>query len=309
MDNIDVRAATQRGIAVLNAPGANTVSAAEHTIALLLALVRRIPWAVESMRAGGWDRKRFAGVELRGKTLGAVGLGRVGTTVAQLARAFGMSVLAHDPYLPHERAQALGVELAPLDDVLRRADVVTLHMPLTDETRYVLNAERLALLKPGAVVVNTARGGLVDTDALLEALEAGRLGGAALDVFEREPLAQDSPLRRCVRVILTPHLAASTAEAQARVASEICAAVRDALLTGAVGGAVNVPGVSREALMRLRGALDLSRRLGRLAAAMHRDPVVRIEVAYGGADEAAPRATMLAAVEGVLSAKIGRAHV
>lgn len=302
VDNIDVFAATQRGIAVLNAPSANTVSAAEHTVGLLLALVRCIPWAVESMRKGGWDRKRFAGMELRGKTLGAVGLGRVGTAVAQLARAFGMAVVAHDPYLPHERAQALGVELLPLDDLLGRADVVTLHMPLTDETRYVLNAERLALLKPGAIIVNAARGGLVDTDALLKALDAGHLAGAALDVFEHEPLSKDSPLRQSERVILTPHLAASTAEAQARVASEICAAVRDALLTGAVGGAVNVPGVSREALLRLRGALDLSRRLGRLAAAMDRGAVVRVEVAYGGTDEAAPRATMLAAVEGVLSA-------
>jgi D-3-phosphoglycerate dehydrogenase len=272
VDNIDVFAATQRGIAVLNAPSANTVSAAEHTVGLLLALVRCIPWAVESMRKGGWDRKRFAGMELRGKTLGAVGLGRVGTAVAQLARAFGMAVVAHDPYLPHERAQALGV------------------------------AERLALLKPGAIIVNAARGGLVDTDALLKALDAGHLAGAALDVFEHEPLSKDSPLRQSERVILTPHLAASTAEAQARVASEICAAVRDALLTGAVGGAVNVPGVSREALLRLRGALDLSRRLGRLAAAMDRGAVVRVEVAYGGTDEAAPRATMLAAVEGVLSA-------
>lgn len=302
VDNIDVSAATRRGIAVLNAPSANTVSTAEHTVALLLALARRIPWAVDSMREGRWDRARFAGVELRGKMLGTIGLGRIGATVAQLVRAFGMTVLAHDPYLPPERARALGVELVPLDELLGRVDVVTLHVPLTEETRHVLNASRLALLKPGAVVVNTARGELVDTDALREALEDGRLAGAALDVFEQEPLPVDSPLRRTERMILTPHLAASTPEAQARVAGEICAAVRDALLSGAVGGAVNLPGVSREALKRLRGVLDLGRRLGRLASAMAHGPVTRVEVAYGGTDEEAPRPTMLAALEGVLSA-------
>ncbi len=302
VDNIDVAAATRRGIAVLNAPGANTVSAAEHTIALLLALVRHIPWAVECMRRGGWERKRFAGVELRGKTLGVVGLGRIGATVTQLARAFGMTVVGHDPYLPADRARTLGVELLPLDDALQRADFVTLHLPLTDDTRYLLDRERLALLKPDAVLINTARGDLIDTDALMEALEQGRLAGAALDVFEVEPLPDDSPLRRSDRVLLTPHLAASTAEAQARVAHEICAAVRDALVTGAVGGAVNLPGVSREALLRLRGVLDLARRLGRLAAAIARGAVNRVEVAYGGQDEAAPRPTMLAAVEGALSA-------
>jgi D-3-phosphoglycerate dehydrogenase len=302
VDNIDVPAATRRGIAVLNAPGANTVSAAEHTVGLLLALVRRIPWAVETMRKGGWDRKRFAGTELRGKTLGAVGLGRVGATVAQLVRAFGVSVVAHDPYLPEERARALGVELLPLEDVLRQADIVTLHLPLTGETRHVLNEHRLALMKPEAIIVNAARGGLIDTTALLDALQAGRLAGAALDVFEEEPLPQNSPLRACDRVILTPHLAASTEEAQARVAGEICAAVRDALLSGAVGGAVNLPGVSREALIRLRGVLDLSRKLGRLATAIARGPIVNVEVSYGGSDDDAPRVTMLAAVEGVLSA-------
>ncbi len=301
VDNIDLAAATRRGIAVLNAPGANTVSAAEHTMGLLMALVRRIPWAAACLRQGGWDRAQFAGIELRGKTLGAIGMGRIGATVAHLARAFGMTVVAHDPYLPEERARALGVELLSLDLLLARADVVTLHVPLTDGTRRLLNRERIAQMKQGAILVNTARGELVDTDALLEAIERDHLAGAALDVFEVEPLPTDSPLRRSDRIILTPHLAASTAEAQARVAHEICAAVRDALLTGAVGGAVNLPGVSREALLRLRGVLDLARRLGRLAAALAAGPVRAMEMAYGGTDEAAPRPAMLAAVEGLLS--------
>jgi D-3-phosphoglycerate dehydrogenase len=302
VDNIDLPAATRRGIAVLNAPGANTVSAAEHTMALLLALVRRVPWAAAWMREGGWDRQRFAGTELRGKTLGVVGLGRIGAAVSHLARAFGMRVLAHDPYLPAERAEELGVALQPLEEVLRAADAVTLHVPLTDETRDLIDCRRLGLLKGGALLINTARGELVDSAALLEALEQGRVGGAALDVFETEPLPADSALRRADRVILTPHLAASTAEAQTRVAVEICAAVRDALLAGAVGGAVNLPGVSREALLRLRPVLELARRLGRLAVAIGHGAVRQVEVAYGGRDEDAPRPTMLAAVEGVLGA-------
>jgi D-3-phosphoglycerate dehydrogenase len=302
VDNIDVSAATRRGIAVLNAPGGNTVSAAEHTLALLLALVRRVPAAAESMRRGEWDRKRFAGTELRGKTLGAVGLGRIGAHVATVARALGMAVLAHDPYLPAPRARELGVELAPLDDLLRRADVVTLHVPLTDETRCLIDAGRLAMMKPTAFLVNAARGELVDADALVAALDAGRLAGAALDVFDPEPLPPDSPLRRCGGVILTPHLAASTTEAQERVAQEICAAVRDGLLSGLMGGAVNLPGVSREAFGRLRWVLDLARRCGRLASAIARGRVQAITVAYGGADEAAPRPVMLAAVEGTLTA-------
>ncbi len=301
VDNVDLRAATRRGVAVLNAPGANTVSAAEHTFALLLALLRKIPLAVASMRAGEWDRRRFAGSELRGKILGLVGLGRIGAHVAGVARAFGMQVIAHDPYLPEARARALRVELRSLEEMLTRADVVSLHLPLSDETYHLLNRERLALLKPGAVVVNTARGGLVDNDALLEALESGRLAGAALDVFDPEPLPAKSPLRRCGRVLLTPHLAASTSEAQERVAQEICAAVRDALVSGVVGDAVNLPGLSSEVLARLAGVLELARRVGRLAAGIAQGRVRGVEVSYGGSDEAAPRPVMLAAVEGALA--------
>lgn len=300
VDNIDVEAATWRGIAVLNAPSGNTVSAAEHAIGLLLALVRRIPWADRSMRSGEWDRQRFQGIELRGKTLGIVGLGRIGAHVATLARGFGMRLLAHDPHITEARARELGAELVSLEELLTRADVVTLHLPLTPETRNLLNAERLALMKPGAVLINAARGGLVDEGALLEALEKGKLAGAALDVFETEPLPADSPLRRAERLILTPHLAGSTIEAQERVGIEICRAVREALLHGDLSSAVNVPGISGVVLARLAPLLELARRVGRLAAALTGGRVEAIEVGYGGADDGAPRAVMLAALEGVL---------
>lgn len=248
VDNIDVDAATRRGVAVMNAPGANTVSAAEQTFALLLALLRRVTLAVQSMRSGEWDRKRFIGTELDGKTLSALGLGRIGQRVARIARAFGMQVLACDPYVSRELAAELGVSLTTLEDALRRADVVSLHMPLTEDTRQTINTERLALMKPTAVLVNTARGGLVDEEALFQAVESGRLAGAALDVFATEPLPADSPLRSSDRIVLTPHLAASTAEAQERVSTEICEAVRQSLLTGNVVRAVNLEGIASGSL-------------------------------------------------------------
>ena len=301
VDNIDVHAATRRGIAVMNAPGANTVSAAEHAMGLLLAQARHIPWAAEAMRRGEWDRKRFEGTELRGKTIGIVGLGRIGGHVAQLARAFGMHVVGHDPYLSPERAAELQLKLLPLDQLLAQADVVTLHVAHTEQTHHLINAERLKLMKPTAVLVNTARGELVDEAALADAVRDKRIGGAAIDVFAVEPLPADAPLRKLERVILTPHLAASTAEAQERVSVEICGAVRDALLVGDLSFAINVPGISGDLLRRLGPLLDLARRLGRLALALVDGPVAAVEVDYGGKDEAAPRPVLMAAVEGLLS--------
>ena len=301
VDNIDVHAATRRGIVVMNAPGANTVSAAEHAMGLLLAQARHIPWAAEAMRRGEWDRKRFEGTELRGKTIGIVGLGRIGGHVAQLARAFGMHVVGHDPYLSPERAAELQLKLLPLDQLLGQADVVTLHVAHTEQTHHLINAERLKLMKPTAVLVNTARGELVDEAALAEAVRDKRIGGAAIDVFAVEPLPADAPLRKLERVILTPHLAASTAEAQERVSVEICGAVRDALLVGDLSFAINVPGISGDLLRRLGPLLDLTRRLGRLAMALVDGPVKAVEVDYGGKDDAAPRPVLMAAVEGLLS--------
>src|SRR5437867_986987 len=301
VDTIDVHAATRRGIAVMNTPGANTVSAGEHAMGLLLALVRRISDAAAAMRRGEWDRKRFEGTELRGKTMGVVGLGRIGGHVAQLARAFGMHVVGHDPYLSPERAAELQVRLLPLEQLLRQADVVTLHVAHTEQTHHLINAERLKLMKPTAVLVNTARGELVDDAALADAVRDKRIGGAAIDVFAVEPLPADAPLRKLERVILTPHLAASTAEAQERVSIEICGAVRDALPVGDLSFAINVPGISGDLLRRLGPLLDLARRLGRLALALVDGPVTAVEVDYGGKDDAAPRPVLMAAVEGLLS--------
>src|SRR5207302_759822 len=272
------------------------VAVADH-----VAQARHIPWAAEAMRRGEWDRKRFEGTELRGKTIGIVGLGRIGGHVAQLARAFGMHVVGHDPYLSPERAADLQLKLLPLDQLLRQADVVTLHLAHTEQTHHLINDARLKLMKPTAVLVNTARGELVDAVALAEAIGEKRIGGAALDVFAVEPLPADSPLRKLERVILTPHLAASTAEAQERVSLEICGAVRDALLAGDLSFAINVPGISGDLLRRLGPLLDLARRLGRLALALVDGPVTAVEVDYGGKDEAAPRPVLMAAVEGLLS--------
>lgn len=302
VDNIDIEAATRRGIAVLNAPGANTVSAAEHTLALLLALVRRIPQAAATMQEGEWDRKRFGGTELRGKTLGLLGLGRIGSHVAEIARAFGMHICAYDPFLSASKAKQLQVELVTLDAVLRRADVLSLHAPLNDDTRKILNAARIATMKQGAIVVNAARGALIDEDALVDAVESGHLAGAALDVFDPEPPAADSRLRGHDNIILTPHLAASTQEAQTRVSVEIARSVREALLTGDVGAAVNIPDVSRDTMTRAHDGLDLARKVGCVAAVMAGGPVSSIEMDYGGDDDGTPRPLMLAAVEGVLRA-------
>jgi D-3-phosphoglycerate dehydrogenase len=239
VDTIDVDAATERRIPVLTAPAGNTVSAAELTMALLLALARRVPAADRSMRAGEWDRKSFNGVELYGKTLGLVGAGRIGGEVAIRARAFGMRVMVFDPFLNPDRAKALGVETAELNEILERADVLSVHVPLTDETHGLIGEAQLAKLKPSAFVLNVARGGVVDEDALLKALQNKRLAGAALDVYSSEPLPADHPFRTLPNVVLTPHLGASTAEAQQNVAIEIAEAVRAALLDNDVSRAVN----------------------------------------------------------------------
>jgi len=241
VDNIDVEAANQRGIAVLNAAGGNTISAAELTFGLMLALARNISRADASLKRGEWERNRFKGTELYGKTLGVIGAGRIGTEVARRARAFGMCVLVYDPYLSSDRAGEIGGDLASLSTVLEQSDIVSVHTPLTDETRGLIGADQLALMKPGAYLINAARGGVVDESALAEALESGRLAGAGLDVFEREPPPTDSPLLKLENVLAVPHLGAATREAQTRSGVEICMAVRDALLTGEIRSAVHVP--------------------------------------------------------------------
>ena len=309
VDNIDVDAATERGIAVFNAPSGNTISAAELTMALLLAAVRNVAAADRSMRRGEWDRKSFKGAELHGKTLGLVGAGRIGGEVAKRARAFGMRVVAYDPFLQEDRARQLGVEPAPLEDVLRVADVISLHVPLTDNTANLLDAQRLALMKPGAIIVNAARGGVLDEDALVQALRQGRLGGAALDVFADEPLPSDHPLRSLESVILTPHLGAATEEAQHNVAIEAAEAVRDALLHQDFSRAINAPAVGGELMRKLRPLLDLATRLGQLGRALA-GSIQAVEVRYTGETaEEALRPITAAAVVGLLIEIVGRGGV
>ncbi len=230
VDNIDVGSASQYGVAVLNAPGGNVISAAELTLGLMLALLRHIARAGASIKRGEWERSCFQGTELYGKTLGLVGAGRIGSEVARRAAAFGMTVLIYDPYLSQERAREIGSEQVSLASLLERADIVSVHTPLSDETRGLIGPRELARMKPTAYLVNAARGGVVDESALAAALEAGRLAGAALDVFEREPPSRDCPLLKLNNVLVLPHLGAATREAQTRSGVEICEAVRDMLL-------------------------------------------------------------------------------
>jgi len=239
VDTIDVEAASQRKIAVLTAPGANSNSVAEYTFALLLALARKVPAATVSLAEGKWDRKAFEGSELRGKTLGLIGLGRIGSIVASIAGGFGMTVVGSDPVFTPDVATALRVELVTLDELIRRADVVSLHAKLTPESKHLLNEARLRAMKKGVLIVNTARGALIDDAALVRALQDGHVAGAALDVYDPEPLPADSVLRSAPNVVLTPHLAASAKEAQTRVSLEIGESVKAFLLKGDLSAAVN----------------------------------------------------------------------
>jgi D-3-phosphoglycerate dehydrogenase / 2-oxoglutarate reductase len=305
VDNIDVAAATERGVAVLNAPSGNTISAAELAFALMLSCVRRIPAADRSMKAGEWDRKSFTGTELYGKTLGLVGAGRIGGEVARRARAFGMRVCAFDPYLTPERAETLEIELCPLADVLSRADVISLHVPLTESTEGMIGAPELASMKKGAFIVNAARGGVLDETALAEALASGHLGGAGLDVFGDEPLPADHPLRSVAAAVLTPHLGAATEEAQHNVALEIAEAVRAALAEGDLQRAVNAPAIGGDEMRRLRPLLGLAERLGRIAAALSDGAAEHITVRYSGPDDIVVRPIAAAAVAGALQHVLG----
>lgn len=309
VDNIDVTAATEKGIAVFNAPSGNTTSAAELTMALLLATVRKLPAADRSMHDGQWDRKAFRGMELHGKTLGLVGAGRIGGEVARRAKAFGMRLVAYDPFLQEERATRLGIQTMQLDALLREADVVSLHVPLTDATANLLNGDRIALMKPGAILVNAARGGVVDELALADAIREGHLGGAALDVFAEEPLPADHPLRQLDGVVLTPHLGAATEEAQHNVAVEAAEAIRAALLDEDYSRAINAPSVGSEMMRELRPLLELATRLGQLGRALA-GTVQAVEVRYAGtAAEEALRPVSAATLVGVLTDVVGRGAV
>lgn len=267
-DNVDVEAANERGVLVMNVPEGNTLAAAEHTVALLLSLLRNIPRADAAMKAGRWDRGKFMGTQLSGKTLGVVGFGKIGYQVARRLAAFDMKIVVYDPYAPPERLEALGARRVELDELFADADVVTLHAPNNEATRGMINAKTLAKMRPSAVLVNCARGNLVDSEALLAALEGGQIAGAALDVFPAEPLDEGSPLRAYAggNLVLTPHLGASTREAQAAVGEAIAEQMVAALLAGEYPNAVNLPPVGPEELEELRPYMKLATQLGALFA-------------------------------------------
>ncbi len=283
VDNVDTDAATHLGVVVMNTPSGNTISTAELTFSMLMALARKIPQAHMTMKAGEWNRKMFQGVELYNKTLGILGMGRIGSEVAKRALVFGMRVLACDPYLTKARAQAMQVELADgLDEIYAQGDFITVHMPLTDETKGMLDAGAFGRMKRGVRILNCARGGIVKEADLLEALKSGQVAGAALDVYEEEPLPKDSPLRAMPQLIMTPHLGASTEEAQENVGIEVAEAIIEFLLHGAVRNAVNLPNLDVKTYAIVKPYLSLGEKLGRLLAQLAPKRNDRIVVTYGG---------------------------
>ena len=302
VDNIDVPAATHRGVVVMNAPGGNTVTTAEHAVSLLLALARNIPHGTESLRQGRWDKKLLAGVEITGKTLGIVGLGHIGRVVAERAKGLKMKVIAADPYVSREAAAGLEVELVAFEDLLGRSDFVTLHVPKLKETMNLINAETIARMKPGARLINCSRGEVVDLDALQDALLQGHLAGAALDVFPSEPPPQDLPILSNPKAIFTPHLGASTGEAQSKVAEMIAHQIAAYLIDGVITNAVNFPSVSMEVMERLRPHLNLAEKMGSLMGQLVRN-VHDVAITYArGLAEFDTRPLTHAVLKGLLGA-------
>src|SRR6476659_6176748 len=306
VDTIDVEAATAKGIAVMNAPDGNTLAAAEHALSLLFALARHVPRADAGMKAGEWPKAGLTGFELEGKKLGVIGLGRIGGTVARKAQGIGMEVAAYDPFLPPSAAGKGSVPLKSLDELLAWADVVTLHIPRTKETTNLLSEARMRAMKPGAYVINAARGGLVDEAALVRLLDEGHLAGAALDTFATEPLPADSPLRPHHKLILTPHLGASTSEAQQAVSTILARQVLDYFATGAVAGCVNLPPLSAEAAREVGPWMPLMSSLGRLAARLVHAPT-KLTVTYAGrTDQLDTRPLTRLLVDALLGTHSGR---
>ena len=289
VDNVDVEAATQHGVVVMNTPGGNTVSTAELSFTMILSLARKVPQAYASMATGKWDRKQFQGTELAGKTLGVLGLGRIGSEVAKRALAFGMKVLAYDPFLTDARARALGIQLAPdLDNVYRDADFITVHMPVTEQTRGMLNAAAFAKMKPKVCIVNCARGEIVVENDLLAALDSGKVAAAALDVYATEPLPADHPFRKHPAITLTPHLGASTHEAQEKCGIEVAEVIAGYLLTGEVRNAVNLPYLDAKTYEQVKPYLTLGEKLGKLLAQLAPEQIERLHITYGGKAQELP---------------------
>jgi D-3-phosphoglycerate dehydrogenase len=282
VDNIDVEAASQAGILVVNAPAGNTIAAAEHTIAMMMALARNIPQANRSLLEGRWDRTSYMGFQLRGKTLGVIGLGAIGSEVAKRAQGLEMEVVAYDPMVSRERAEMINVELLELDDLCRCSDVISVHVPLVAATRHLFNAQRLAICKAGVRLVNVARGGVYDEAAVLQGLQSGQVAGFALDVFESEPPPADSPLLTHPSVVATPHLGASTEEAQVGVAADVVDQIISVLEGGPARWAVNAPTVTAEVLLALQPYVALGEKLGSLYAQAGADGVERVELEFTG---------------------------
>ncbi len=304
VDNIDVEAATQRGVVVMNTPGGNTISTAELSFSMILSLARKVPQAHGSMAAGKWDKKQFQGTELYGKTLGVLGMGRIGGEVAKRALAFGMKVLAYDPFLTEARAKALGVELVgELDAVYRDADFITIHMPVTDQTRGMLNAAAFAKMKPKVYIVNCARGEIIVENDLIAALDSGKVAAAAIDVFAVEPLPEDHPFRKHPGIVLTPHLGASTKEAQDKCGVEVAEVITGYLLTGEVRNAVNLPYLDAKTYEQVKPYLVLGEKLGKLLAQLAPPQVDRLHITYGGKAQELPNIDPItrAVLQGFLS--------
>jgi len=282
LDNVDLAAATQKGIIVMNTPAGNTVSTAELTVSMILALSRNIPQANSSTKKGEWKRSKFMGVELYNKTLGIVGLGRIGTEVAKRALSFGMKILAFDPFLSREVAEKLGIEVAELKDVLSRADFITVHTPLTNDTKHMISTKEFAMMKNGVRMINCARGGIIDETALIAALKEGKVAGAAMDVFEKEPVSPESEFLKIENVIITPHLGASTEEAQVNVAIEVAEIVRDALLGKGIRNAANYPCLEPEVAKVLNPYVNLCEKLGMFAGQLVEGRFQEINIVYSG---------------------------
>lgn len=304
VDNVDVDYATTKGVVVMNTPGGNTITTAELTFSMILNLARKVPQAHATMVAGKWDRKAFQGVELSGKTLGVLGMGRIGGEVAKRALAFGMKVLAYDPFLTEARAKAMGVELTgDLDTIYSRADFITVHMPVTEQTKGMLNASAFAKMKPNVRIVNCARGEIIVEADLLAALESGKVAGAGLDVFAEEPLAAEHPFRKNASTILTPHLGASTSEAQEKCGIEVAEVIAGYLLTGEVRNAVNMPYLDAKTYEQVKPYLTLGEKLGKLITQLAPSQVDRIHITYGGKAQELPNIDPVtrAVIQGFLS--------
>ena len=283
VDNVDVEAATKKGIVVMNTPEANAITTAEHTITLMLSLARRIPEAHASLKEGKWERSKFKGIEIYGKTLGCIGLGNIGKLVAERAMGLKMNVIAYDPFLTQEAAEKLGVELVSIDDLLARADIITMHTPLTAETKDLINKDSFEKTKPGVIIINCARGGVINEEDITEAVKEGKIAGAAFDVFTSEPVEQDNPILTIdENIVMTPHLGASTAEAQTKVGLAIAEQIVDFLVNGVVNNAVNMPSVSLEALTVMKPYLNLAEKLGVLQGQLCKGGIKEVIMEYDG---------------------------